>query len=73
MSLRKQTCSDRSEGPHPEVAFDEEDESAGEGGTLTQDGEDVLAGHIAGIHHKLHTTAQQAILRTHTTKPLGYR
>ena len=43
---------------HPKAALDEEDESAGEGGTLTQDCQDILAGHIAGIHHQLHHPEQ---------------
>lgn len=43
---------------HPKAALDEEDESAGEGGALTQDCQDVLAGHIAGIHHQLHHPEQ---------------
>lgn len=41
---------------YPKIAFDKEDESAWEGGALTEDGEDILAGHVAGIHHKLHIT-----------------
>ena len=44
---------------HPKAALHEEDESAWEGGALTQDREDVLAGHIACIHHQLQNEQQQ--------------
>ena len=39
---------------HPEAALDEEDQAAREGGALAEYGQDVLAGHIARIHHQLH-------------------
>jgi len=44
---------------HPKAALDKEDESAWEGGALTQDCQDVLAGHIACIHHQLWNERQQ--------------
>ena len=43
--------------PYPKAAFDEEDEAAREGRTLAENCQDVLAGHVAGIHHQLHSSS----------------
>ena len=58
---RRQRCelvTERCEA-HPKAALHKEDESAWEGGALTQDCQDVLAGHIACIHHQLWNERQQ--------------